>query len=168
MVCVDGLTGSGKSTLAAALATQAAALVDTVHLLCSDDLLDGWGGLASIGARLRNYVVGPLASGHPARYRRYDWEKDRFAEEHVIAPMDLLVLEGVGTGQRPLRSRRAALVWCEAGPDLRLERAVARDGERWREHLEEWMRDEDRLGSLSRLPPGPDFTVDASGRLLPG
>ena len=165
LVCVDGLTGSGKSTVAAAIALAAAERVGTVHLIRSDDLLDGWGGLASIGPRLRNYVVGPLASRHPARYRRYDWDEGAFLEEHVVAPMDLLVLDGVGTGHPNLRSRRATLVWADADEELRLARVVARDGERWREHLVAWMRDEELLCWQQRSRPTADIVVDETGRL---
>lgn len=167
LVCIDGLAGSGKSTLAAAVAA-AGARAGLVHVLRSDDLLDGWGGLTSIGPRLRNYVVGPLASGHPARYRRYDWEADAFAEEHVVAPhLDLLVIDGVGSGHPGLRSRRATLVWVEADDELRLARAVARDGERWRTHLEAWVELEDRLG-WARVRRWADLVVDDSGRLVAG
>lgn len=164
MICIDGLAGSGKSTLAAAVAA-AGARAGTVHLLRSDDLLDGWGGLTSIGPRLRNYVVGPLASGHPARYRRYDWETGAFAEEHVVAPMDLLVLDGVGSGHPSLRSRRATLVWVDADDELRLARAVARDGERWRPELEAWTELEERLG-WAGVRRWADLVVDDSGRLV--
>lgn len=167
MICIDGLAGSGKSTLAAAVAATGAR-AGTVHLLRSDDLLDGWTGLASIGPRLRNYVVGPLASGHPARYRRYDWETEAFAEEHVVAPhLDLLVVDGVGSGHPGLRSRRATLVWVDADDALRLARTVARDGERWRPHLQAWMELEERLG-WARVRRLADFVVDDSGRLVPG
>lgn len=166
LVCVDGLTGSGKSTLAAAITLAASARVATVHLVCSDDLLDGWNGLGAIGPRLRNYVVGPLASGHPARYRRYDWEEGGFAEEHVVAPMDLLVLEGVGTGDRSLRSRRATLVWMDIDQEVGLARAIARDGETLRVHLEEWARDEQRLSWSDLTRQRADLLVDQDGRLI--
>lgn len=167
MVCVDGLSGSGKTTLATAIANVAATRVDTVHLLCSDDLLDGWSGLSSLGPRLRNYVVGPLASGHTARYRRFDWELDAPAEEHVVAPMDLLVLEGTGCGHHCLQSRRATLVWVDADDDVRLERAVARDGEEWRPHLVAWMAGEERLSWARSIRPRADLRADDHGRLAP-
>ena len=41
-------------------------------------------------------------AGHPARTGATTGTPDAFAEEHVIAPMDLLVLDGVGTGHPSL------------------------------------------------------------------
>lgn len=162
MVCVDGYAGSGKTTLAAALAAGAASYVDSVHVIHADDLLTGWDGLPGLPFRLRNYVVGPLASGHPARYRRFDWEAMAPAEEHVVAPMDLLVLEGCGTGHWNLRSRRATKVFVEAPRDLRLRRGLERDGEGLRDEWLAWMELEER--TLGRL--GSDFRVDEVGRLV--
>ena len=98
LVCVDGPAGSGKSTLARAVAEAGQSRVPSVHVIHTDDLLDGWRGLPGLGRRLFDDVVAPLAAGRPAQYRRYDWVAGAFAEEHVVAPMDLLVLDGVGTG----------------------------------------------------------------------
>ena len=160
MVCIDGYAGSGKTTLAGALTAAAAAYVDTVHLIHADDVLTGWDGLPALPFRLRNYVVGPLASGHPARYRRFDWELGAPAEEHVVAPMDLLVLEGCGTGHRNLRSRRATKVWVEAPRDMRLARGLERDGEAMRPDWLRWMDVEDRVLSSADA----DVRVDEVGR----
>ena len=161
---VDGPSGSGKSTFAAALGRLADDRGLTVHVLHADDLLDGWDGLPGLGPRLRNYVVGPLASGHPARYRRYDWDEGRFAEEHVIAPMDLLVIEGCGSGHPNLASRRATLVWFEVDTAIGLERAVARDGQAIREHLVAWREAERRLyaGYPQPIRRWADFCFDTS------
>ena len=166
LVCIDGPAGSGKTTLAAAVVGVAAERVDTVHLIHADDLLTGWGGLPGLGPRLRNYVVGPLASGHPARYRRYDWELEAPAEEHVVAPMDLLVLEGCGTGHRALRSRRATLVWVEAPESLRLARGLARDGEAVRGLWLDWMAQEPLVIGTGAQRRDVDLRVDGVGALV--
>jgi cytidylate kinase len=166
LVCIDGPSGSGKSTLAAAVAGLAENRGLTAHVLHADDLLQGWTGLPALGPRLRNDVVGPLASGHPARYRRYDWEAEAFAEEHVVAPMDLLVLDGCGSGHPALASRRATLVWVEADDDLRLARALARDGDAVREPLLRWWADEARLFERYGIREQADFHADATGRLV--
>lgn len=162
LVCLDGPAGSGKTTLAVAVVEAAQTRVDTVHLIHADDLLTGWDGLRGIGPRLRNYVVGPLASGHPARYRRFDWEAGAPAEEHVVAPMDLLVLEGCGTGHRVIRSRRAALVWVQAAEEVRLARGLERDGEALRAQWLAWMAEEPTVIGTGR---DADLRVDGDGTL---
>ena len=128
LVCVDGAAGSGKSTLARAVAEAGQDRVASVHVIHTDDLLHGWRGLPGLGRSLHDDVVEPLAAGRPARYRRWDWVADGFAEEQVVAPMDLLVLDGVGTGHPLLGQRRATLVWVEADDELRLARGLERDG----------------------------------------
>ncbi len=96
-----------------AVAEAGQARVASVHVIHTDDLLDGWRGLPGLG---RSCSMTTWSSrwrpARPARYRRYDWVAGAFAEEHVVAPMDLLVLEGVGTGHpllAPLRRAHAGL-----------------------------------------------------------
>lgn len=168
LVCIDGPAGSGKSTLGAAVAAGAAGRgAGSVHVLHTDDLLDGWAGLPVLGERLLGHVVAPLAVGRPARYRRYDWLAAAPAEEHLVAPMDLLVLEGVGAADPRLAAHRATLVWVEATDDVRLARGLARDGEELREQWLSWMRDEAVLFRRHRTRELADLRVDDVGRLAP-
>jgi hypothetical protein len=56
----------------------------------------------------------------------------------------MLILEGVSAGRWTLADRITTLVWVEiADRALRLERAVARDGESSRRHLQRWQDQED-------------------------
>jgi hypothetical protein len=80
--------------------------------------------------------------------------------------MDLLVLDGCAAGHPNLGSRRAALVWVEADDELRLARALARDGEAIREPLLAWWVDEARLFERYAIRDHADFRVDATGRLV--
>src|SRR6478672_10427407 len=75
LVAIDGPSGAGKTTLAARVAAALAA--PTVHM---DDLYPGWDGLRAATTRLHQWVVEPLQSGRPARYRRWDWDVDAYAE----------------------------------------------------------------------------------------
>ena len=68
-----------------------------------DDLFEGWRGLPALVDGRSTTSSRRWRAGAPARYRRYDWVADEFAEEHVVEPVDLLVLEGVGTGHPCLR-----------------------------------------------------------------
>jgi hypothetical protein len=93
VLAVDGGAAAGKSSLAAALDPR---VVDTVH---TDDLLDGWAGQFTFWPRLRDEVLQPLCRGRPGRYRRYDWIKGAFADEVMLTPPDVLLVEGVSAIQ---------------------------------------------------------------------
>lgn len=155
LVCVDGPAGSGKTTLAGQL--QAAA--GGAAVLHTDDLLEGWDGLASLADTLTG-VVRPLASGRPASWRRWDWLADAWAERHTIVPTRLLVVEGVGSWAPAFADLVTALVWVEADPESRLARGLERDGEQMRDRWLQWSRDEDRLHARLRTRAHADLVVD--------
>jgi uridine kinase len=159
LVCVDGPAGAGKTTLAADLLEHLPGL--SVALLHMDDVYDGWAGLdAGIGT-VATSVVEPLRSGRPGRYRRYDWHAGRFAEEHVVPPADVLVVEGVGSGAAAYQDAVTCLVWVDAPADVRLERAVARDGEQLREHWDAWRALEETVFVRERTRQRADLVVEA-------
>lgn len=165
LVCIDGPTGSGKSTLGEAVRTAApgSTRCDLVHL---DDLLDGWDGLPDVAETLDRDVLAPLRHGRPGRYRRYDWHLGRFAESVVVHPVDLLVVEGVGSGASAYAENITTLVWVDAPADLRLARGVARDGEPVRDELVAWMaREEDHL-RRERGRERADLVVDGARSAL--
>ena len=162
LVCVDGPAGSGKTTLARAVRDTAAEL-GSVDLVQVDDLLDGWGGLTGAGRTLEDDVLGPLRQGRSGRYRRYDWHAARFVEEVPVAPVDLLVVEGVGSWRTSYASWVTTLVWVEAPQDLRLARWVARDGEALRAQWEPWLADETALFRREGTRERADLVVDGSG-----
>lgn len=134
LLCVDGLAGSGKSTVAAEVAADFDGTSTVVH---TDDLCPGWGGLPQVPAILTD-LVEALASGRAGSYPRYDWIAGRVAEDVVVEPADLVILEGVGAGCRALRSWRTALVWLECPVEVRRTRALARDGATFAPYWDAW------------------------------
>lgn len=139
LVCVDGPAGSGKSTLAAEVATLTGAPV--VHL---DDLYPGWDGLFAVDHAVLG-LLRPLAAGRVGHYRRWDWYAEEYRETVEVEPAALLVLEGVGAGNRAWADLVTTLVWVEAPAPVRSARALERDGDGLLEHWEAWTRDEQRL-----------------------
>ncbi|MEV0677219.1 hypothetical protein AB0I60_11945 [Actinosynnema sp. NPDC050436] len=135
LVAVDGPSGSGKSTFAAGLAADlGAVLVPTDHFATWDDPVSWW-------PRLVSGVLAPLWAGRPARYRRVDWSAGwpRPGDEVCFDVPGTLVLEGVSAARRSIAHRLDEAIWVEhPDPARRLERAVARDGERSRAHLVRW------------------------------
>ncbi len=162
LICVDGHAGSGKSTLGEELAAAAVAegSADLVHL---DDLLDGWEGLADVAGTLERDVLGPLVEGRTGRYRRYDWHEERFGDLVEVAPVDLLVVEGVGAGARSYAHLVTTLVWVDAPPALCLDRGIARDGEKLRPRWVRWREQELELFRRERSRERADVVVDGTG-----
>lgn len=157
LLCVDGPAGSGKTTLAAAVAAIEPGSV-VVHM---DDLYDGWDGLPRVEEQLSG-LLEPLSRGVAGTYRRYDWGAGRYAETRTVAPCDLLVLEGVGSGATRYAHLVTVLAWVEASPDLRLRRGLARDGEAMREHWERWQASEEAVFARERTRARADLVVDTT------
>ena len=136
LISVDGPAGSGKTTLAAELAADSGAA-----LIQLDQLYDGWGGLPGIGTTL-DRLLRPLALGRPGTYRRYDWHAGAFADTVTVAPTELLVLEGVGSGSAAIADLVTVLVWLDAAPDVRKRRALDRDGDSFAQQWDQWAANE--------------------------
>ncbi|MEO5653389.1 MAG: 4-amino-4-deoxy-L-arabinose transferase [Marmoricola sp.] len=156
LVCVDGPAGSGKTTLAAALAELGGGGV--VHM---DDLYEGWSGLATIDQQLHELLT-PLSEGRAGRYRRYDWDEKRFAEEVVVEPAAMTILEGVASGAARFADLITVLVWIEAPHDVRLRRGLERDGDAFAPHWERWAADEVALFARERTRQRADVVVDGT------
>lgn len=162
LLAVDGPAGSGKTTLAAA---ARAALADrgvsasTVHL---DDLFEGWEGLRpELAERVEKQLLGPLSAGHGASWRRYDWAAGRF-DGWVDQPVvDVLVLEGCGSGAQAYAPYLTLLVWVEAAPATRLARGIARDGESVRPRWLAWMDLESAYFAEHRTRARADLRIAA-------
>jgi hypothetical protein len=141
LVCVDGPAGSGKTTLAARIRRAVPVEVScrVVHL---DDLYPGWGGLRAGVEHVVETVVRPIAEGRPGRYRRWDWHASAPGPWVDVPLVDLVVLEGVGSGSLLVEDLVTTLVWVEADHDVRLARGVERDGLASRDEFVAWMAGE--------------------------
>lgn len=161
LVCIDGPAGSGKTTLAAAVAPLLGAPV--VHM---DDLYEGWSGLEQGPERLREWVLEPLASGTPGRYRRYDWGLGRYVERHTVPLGDFLVVEGVGAASLLVEPFAPLVVWVEAPEDVRLARGLARDGAAAEGLWRAWTVDETAHHVAHRTRERAHVRVDGEGHLV--
>ena len=157
LVTVDGYSGAGKTRLTGRLA-RALGRVPTVHL---DFFYPGWEGLAAVVPLAVEWVAEPLVSGRPARWRRYDWSADRFAEWHETPWAPVVVLEGCGAGAAALRPFTSTAVWVETPAAQREERLRARlDWTRYAPHRALWVAQEEALFAAERPWERADVVVD--------
>jgi uridine kinase len=158
LVCVDGPSGSGKTTLARAL--KAALDAPVLHL---DDLYPGWDGLAASVPLLRDGVVAPLLAGRDATHPAVGLAPLRAPGDTVVVGRPpVLVLDGVGSGARPIAAHAVLLVWVEAPRDERFRRGIARDGETYRPHWERWAAQEAAHFAAEGTRARADVVVDGT------
>ncbi len=135
VVLIDGGAGSGKTTLAGELAQAWPGPLQVVSL---DDLYPGWSGLAAGSAAVAEQLLRPSTPG----YRRWDWGRSGPAEWVPIDPSVPLLIEGCGALTPRNRGLADLGVWCELDETERHRRAIARDGEAFAVHWEEWEEQE--------------------------
>jgi len=153
LVAVDGRGGAGKSTLARALA----AACGGAPVVRVDDFLY-WGNIQDWWPRLEGQALRPLLSGSPARFRVRDWAGDPLGQGLAgwaeVRPAEVVIVEGITSSRQAIAADLAMALWVAAPRDVRLRRAIARDGDRRRALWIEWMRLEDeffaRDGAASR------------------
>lgn len=162
VIAVDGPSGSGKTEFAGRLGVRLAAPV--VHM---DDLYPGWHGLAEGVHRLVGWLLGPLAAGEPAGYRRYDWTRGQYAEWREVPPSLEIIIEGVGSGAVSCAPYLSFLVWVEAPADVRFARGIARDGPTYEPQWNRWAEQEDEMFASEHTRERADVIVDGSSG-LPG
>jgi uridine kinase len=137
-VGIDGPGGAGKSTLARLIA----AVVPGAVVIAIDDFaardVPEWDW-----ARFTRQVLVPLGTGRAARYQRWDWDRDVGAEWHDVEPGSLIVVEGVSATRREVAVSWALRIWVETPREVRLARALERDGPaRMAQWTEAWIPSE--------------------------
>ena len=136
---VDGKGATGKTTLAGQIAAVFPGSV-VVHI---DDFarpdVRGW----ELDRFVRQ-ILTPLLAGRPGRYQRWDFDRNVGAEWHTVPVGVPVIVEGVSATDERLGVPWDFTIWVEVPYQLRLARALERDGpelmERW---LTDWMPSED-------------------------
>ncbi len=134
LVGIGGRGAAGKSRLAG--------MIGGAQVVCTDEFWDGEGfDIARVGGE----VVEPLAGGRAARFDSYDWTARQPRGPREIEPVGVIVVEGVCALHRVLRDAYAVRVWVEASREVRLARALARDGNGSRRMwVDRWIPSEER------------------------
>ena len=128
IVTIDGVAGAGKTTLAQSMNEEYKNhfSVQVIHM---DDLYDGWDDPfnESLAKKLSGLATAHL-HGIPYETTTYDWFKTGAAIPLRLDPVDMLIIEGVGSGQRSIREYVSTKIWIELDPIAGLKRVLVRDG----------------------------------------
>jgi uridine kinase len=148
IVSIDGPAGAGKTTLAKKLTEYFSTIeVAVVHM---DDLYEGWDNALtpSFTRTLEFGIALPVNSGKSFEYRKFDWLSMRFGDMQRHPLPDLLILEGVGSGQKALRKYLDHLIWIEVPTEVGLNRVLRRDGDYIETEMRIWqMRESEHFKS---------------------
>jgi uridine kinase len=139
IIAIDGPAGAGKTTLAANI-SMALSPHHSIQIFHMDDLYDGWEFALGDGlTRTLKELVSAHKANEPYRYRKYNWAENSFGDVQELESTNLLIFEGVGSGQMAIRDRLSALIWVEISPEAGLARVLHRDGDGIEAQMREWL-----------------------------
>lgn len=137
IIAIDGPAGAGKTTLAKRISSAFNGESFLVHM---DDLYEGWENALSnnLTKTLVNQILTPVHQGKQFGFRKYDWLNGRFGEINSYESPRLLIVEGVGSGQRASGKFLDELIWIDIDPEVGLERVLSRDGDYLKTEMLVW------------------------------
>ncbi len=133
VVLIDGGAGSGKTTLAATIRGNWPAAEP--QLVSMDEFYPGWDGLAAGSDLVPSVITG---NG----FTTWDWDRSEPGAFRELKPGVPLILEGCGALTAASRRLASLTIWLEAPAATRRERALARDGELFAPHWDQWAAQE--------------------------
>jgi len=159
IIAIDGPAGAGKTTLATNihLALYPNYTSTIIHM---DDLYDGWHN--ALGPQLSEtltHIVSAHKSGKKVKFSTYDWIQSQFNEAKEIPEADLIILEGVGSGQLAIRDELAALLWIDIDHSLGLERVISRDGDSIEAQMQKWLVQQEQHFAREGTQNAADFIL---------
>lgn len=143
IIAIDGPAGAGKTTLATKLCEDFAVLqsVAVVHM---DDLYSGWNNALSNSLTLKlSEIVDAYLAREEFKIQIFNWVTMSFDSWQMIKPHDILIIEGVGAGQKVVREAGAVLYWLDVEPDVGLARVLNRDGFQIEQQMRQWQADQE-------------------------
>ena len=139
IIAIDGPAGAGKTTLARdiKLALAQRYSITEIHM---DDLYDGWdNALTGQLTDVLTHLVDAHKKSKAISLSTYDWHKAEFSPVTEIEKSELLILEGVGSGQMAIRDSLAALIWIDIEDSEGLARVLERDGKDIESQMKKWL-----------------------------
>ena len=139
LITIDGPAGSGKTTLAEVIHENLAKGGESVATIHMDDLYAGWDlALSSELSQSLEQILKAYFERRQIQIPQYDWLKERFSSPLTIDSPNVLILEGVGSGQKITRDSSDIKLWIEAPREIAFARVLERDGENIRPQMQQW------------------------------
>jgi uridine kinase len=166
LIAIDGWGGAGKSRLAAELEKRlpAVAVIHTDDFAAPQQPSWDW-------QRFAREALDPLLTDRPARFQRYDWNRDQLGDWHDVPTGGTVIVEGISSSRQELGPVWDLVIWVECSRELRLRRGIERDGEAlrwkwetvWMPEEEAYVRAQDPIGRADVIVNGGDTTFYHSG-----
>jgi uridine kinase len=138
LIAIDGRAGAGKTTLAAKFFEELS--VDkSVQVIHMDDLYNGWNN--ALDERLTKTLELIVNAHHNKvafEIEIFNWNSMSFDSKEEINPVDILILEGVGAGQKVVRDAGATLYWLDIDAEVGIQRVLNRDGNQIASQMKQW------------------------------
>ena len=138
LIAIDGRAGAGKTTLAARFFDELSVdkRVEVIHM---DDLYDGWENALDEGlTKTLESIVNAHQKKEGFEIDIFNWQSMSFDSKRQIDPVDILILEGVGAGQKVVRDAGATLYWLDIDADDGIARVLKRDGNQIASQMKQW------------------------------
>ena len=159
VIAIDGPAGAGKTTLAhdIKLALAQNYSITEIHM---DDLYDGWdNALTTELSDVLTHLVDAHKKSLPISISSYDWNAEVFRPAAEIEKSELLIIEGVGSGQKAIRDSLTALIWIEVEVSEGLARVLKRDGIEIENQMRKWLTTQEQHFALEGTQNAADFVL---------
>lgn len=138
LIAIDGRAGAGKTTLAARFFEELSA-DKTAEVIHMDDLYNGWENALGEGlTQTLESIVNAHKNGVSIEIDIFNWQSMSFDSKAMINPVDILILEGVGAGQKVVRDAGATLYWLDIDAEEGIQRVLNRDGNQIASKMKQW------------------------------
>ena len=138
LIAIDGRAGAGKTTLAARFFEELSVdkSVEVIHM---DDLYNGWENALDGGlTQTLDAIVNAHNNGMSIEIDIFNWQSMSFDSKTMINPVDILILEGVGAGQKVVRDAGATLYLLDIDAEEGIQRVLNRDGNQIASQMKQW------------------------------
>jgi uridine kinase len=125
-----------------------------------DDLYIGWEKALSVElTEVLSYIAQAHSQSQPISLSKFNWADSTFSPAEPIDDAQLIILEGVGSGQSAIREYLSALIWIEIDESKGLSRVLERDGEGIRIQMQKWLMTQEQHFALEKTENAADFVL---------